>query len=305
MNKAADVMNRINDRYNRFSKGNKIIAAYISEEYEKAAFYTAAKLGEQVGVSESTVVRFANTLGYKGYPEFQKALEEYVIDKLNSQNNHRVSFGKLSEDKILSSVLNEDLLHIRETMEAIDESAFELAVDLIDGAKNIYVIGLRQAAPFASFLTFYLNLMFDRVHLLTSNSSSEIFEQMVRIGKDDVIIGISFPRYSMRTLKALEFANNRACKVITITDTVHSPMNLYSSCNLIAKSSMASFVDSFVAPLSVINALIISLAMKNQREVVRTLDELENIWDDYQVYSTDEIDYLDDKLKLRYHKPEK
>ena len=305
MNKAADVMNRINDRYNRFSKGQKIIAAYISEEYEKAAFYTAAKLGEQVGVSESTVVRFANTLGYKGYPEFQKALEEYVIDKLNSQNNHRVSFGKLSEDEILSSVLNEDLLHIRETMEAIDESAFELAVDLIDGAKNIYVIGLRQAAPFASFLTFYLNLMFDRVHLLTSNSSSEIFEQMVRIGKDDVIIGISFPRYSMRTLKALEFANNRACKVITITDTVHSPMNLYSSCNLIAKSSMASFVDSFVAPLSVINALIISLAMKNQREVVRTLDELENIWDDYQVYSTDEIDYLDDKLKLRYHKPEK
>ena len=152
----------------------------------------------------------------------------------------------------------------------------------------------------AGFLAFYLNMMFDDVRLLSTNSSSELFEQMVRISKDDVIIGISFPRYSMRTLKAMEFANNRSAKVITITDSVHSPMNLYSSCNLIAKSDMASIVDSLVAPLSVINALIVALCMKKQGEVVNTLEMLEDIWDEYQVYENDEINYIDDSMKMRY-----
>ena len=232
---------------------------------------TAAKLGEVVGVSESTVVRFATHLGYKGYPEFQRALEELVRNKLNSVQRMEVTYGRISQSKILESVLQSDAERIKETLNRIDDNAFELAVDTILNAKRIYIVGIRSCAPLASFLAFYLNMMFDDVHLLSTNSSSELFEQMVRISKDDVIIGISFPRYSMRTLKAMEFANNRSAKVITITDSVHSPMNLYSSCNLIAKSDMASIVDSLVAPLSVINALIVALCMKKQGEVVQTL----------------------------------
>ncbi len=168
--------------------------------------------------------------------------------------------------------------------------------------RQIYIVGIRSCAPLASFLAFYMNLMFEDVCLLTTNSSSELFEQMVRIGKEDVIIGISFPRYSMRTLKALEFANNRSAKVITITDSIHSPMNLYSSCNLIADSDMASIVDSLVAPLSVINALIVALCMKKQNIVAKTLTELEDIWNEYQVYENDEIDYIDDSIKVHYAK---
>ena len=186
--------------------------------------------------------------------------------------------------------------------EEIEQEAFEVAVNTILNAKHIYIIGIRSCAPLASFMSFYFNLMFDNVHLLQTSSSSEIFEQMVRIGKDDVIIGISFPRYSMRTLKAMEFANNRNAKVITLTDSVHSPMNLYSSCNLIADSDMASIVDSLVAPLSVINALIVALCMKNRKKVAKTLEMLEDIWDEYQVYESDEINYIDDSIKMRYGK---
>ena len=202
----------------------------------------------------------------------------------------------------MESVLQSDAERIKETLNRIDDNAFELAVDTILNAKRIYIVGIRSCAPLASFLAFYLNMMFDDVHLLSTNSSSELFEQMVRISKDDVIIGISFPRYSMRTLKAMEFANNRSAKVITITDSVHSPMNLYSSCNLIAKSDMASIVDSMVAPLSVINALIVALCMKKQGEVVQTLEMLEDIWDEYQVYDNDEINFIDDSMKMRYAK---
>ena len=175
-------------------------------------------------------------------------------------------------------------------------------MDIILNAKHIYIVGIRSCAPLASFMSFYFNLMFDNVHLLHTSSSSELFEQMVRISEEDVIIGISFPRYSMRTLKAMEFANNRSAKVITLTDSVHSPMNLYSSCNLIAKSDMASIVDSLVAPLSVINALIVALCMRKQSEVAETLEALEDIWNEYQVYESDEINYIDDHMKMRYGK---
>lgn len=295
-----DLVNRINDRYGSLSKGQKILAAYITDNYDKAVFLTAARLGEVVGVSESTVVRFATHLGYKGYPEFQRALEELVRNKLNSVQRMEDTYGRISQSKILETVLKSDAERIRDTLGYIDENAFNLAVETILNADNIYVIGIRSCAPLAEFFFFYLNLMFDNVHLLHTNSSSEIFEQMVRIGEKDVIVGISFPRYSMRVLKALEFANNRNAKVITITDSVHSPMNLYSSCNLIAKSDMASIVDSLVAPLSVINALIIALCMKKQGEVVETLEMLEKIWEEYQVYESDEIDYIDDSIKMRY-----
>ncbi len=304
MSNTNDLLNRINNSYSGMSKGQKILATYITDNYDKAVFLTAAKLGETVGVSESTVVRFATHIGYRGYPEFQNALEELVRNKLNSIQRMEVTYGRISQSKILESVLQSDADKIKTTLEKIDHTAFELAVNTILGAKHIYIVGIRSCAPLASFLAFYLNLMFENVHLLHTSSSSELFEQMVRIGKEDVIIGISFPRYSMRTLKALEFANNRNAKVITITDSVHSPMNLYSSCNLIADSDMASIVDSLVAPLSVINALIVALCMKKQKEVAGTLTMLEDIWDEYQVYENDEINYIDDSIKMRYAKLE-
>ena len=299
-----DLLNRINKNYSKMSKGQKLLATYITDNYDKAVFLTAAKMGEIVGVSESTVVRFAMSLGYKGYPEFQDALAELVRNKLNSVQRMEVTYGRISQSDILQTVLQSDADKLKSTLEKIDHEAFDLAVDTILEAKNIYIVGIRSCAPLASFLSFYLNLMFDNVRLLQTNSSSEIFEQMVRIGEEDVIIGISFPRYSMRTLKALEFANNRNAKVITITDSIHSPMNLYSSCNLIADSDMASIVDSLVAPLSVINALIVALCMKKQKEVAKTLTTLEKIWDEYQVYDNDEIDFIDESIKIRYAKLE-
>lgn len=297
-----DLTSQINECYGSLSKGQKILATYITDNYDKAVFLTAAKMGQVVGVSESTVVRFATHLGYKGYPEFQKALEEMVRNKLNSIQRMEVTYGRISQSHILETVLQSDQEKIKDTLEHIDEHAFELAVDTIIKAKHIYIVGIRSCAPLAAFMAFYFNLMFENVTLLQTNNSSELFEQMVRISKDDVIIGISFPRYSMRTLKAMEFANNRNAKVITLTDSVHSPMNLYSSCNLIARSDMASIVDSLVAPLSVINALIVALCMKKQGEVAKTLETLEDIWNEYQVYENDEINYIDDKIKMRYAK---
>lgn len=302
MGNTNELLNRINSNYSSMSKGHKLLATYITDNYDKAVFLTAARMGEIVGVSESTVVRFATSLGYKGYPEFQNALEELVRNKLNSIQRMEVTYGRIAQSKILEEVLRSDADKIKTTLEKIDHSAFEMAVDIILSAKHIYIIGIRSCAPLASFMSFYFNLMFENVHLLNTNSSSELFEQMVRIGEDDVMIGISFPRYSMRTLKALEFANNRSAKVITITDSIHSPMNLYSSCNLIADSDMASIVDSLVAPLSVINALIVALCMKKQDDVAQTLTMLEDIWDEYQVYENDEIDYIDDSVKAHYAK---
>ena len=296
-----ELLQKIEDGYQKFSKGQKKLADFIREDYDKAAFLTAAKMGEEVGVSESTVVRFAMALGYDGYPGFQRALGELVRTKLNSIQRMDVTYGRISQGEILASVLQSDIEKIKLTMEAIDHSSFEMAVDTILKARRIYVIGIRSCAPLASFLSFYLNLIGPNVTAVTTNSSSEIFEQLIRIGEEDVIIGISFPRYSMRTLKALEFASNRKAKVITLTDSVHSPMTLYSSCNLIARSDMASIVDSLVAPLSVVNALVVALCMKKQKEVISTLETLEQIWDEYQVYSKDELNMVGDKVELAGH----
>lgn len=291
-NSTNELLGRMEERRSQMSKGQKRLADYVSKNYDKAVFLTAAKLGEVVGVSESTVVRFATQLGYKGYPGFQKALEELVRNKLNSIQRMEVTYGRISQSEIIEAVLHSDIEKIKLTLEAIDQKAFDLAIDTLLNAKRVYVIGIRSCAPLASFLSFYLNLVCENVTLVNTNSSSEIFEQLIRINEEDVIVGISFPRYSMRTLKALEFASNRKAKVITLTDSVHSPMNLYSSCNLIARSDMASIVDSLVAPLSVINALVVALCMKKQREVVTTLETLEKIWGEYQVYSNDELNQV-------------
>lgn len=297
-NSTNELLFRIEEKYKRLSKGQKRLADYVCENYDKAVFLTAARLGEIVGVSESTVVRFATQLGYKGYPGFQKALEELVRNRLNSIQRMEVTYGRISQSEILTTVLQSDIEKIKLTLAAIDQKAFELAIDTILSARKIYVIGIRSCAPLATFLTFYLNLICEDVTAVDTNSSSEIFEQLIRINEKDVIIGISFPRYSMRTLKALEFASNRKAKVITLTDSIHSPMNLYSSCNLIARSDMASIVDSLVAPLSVINALVVALCMKKQNEVITTLETLEKIWDEYQVYSADELNQVRSTLSV-------
>ena len=301
---ANELLNKIDKNYEQMSKGQKLLADYILKNYDKAVFLTAAKLGKVVGVSESTVVRFATQLGYQGYPGFQKALEELVRNKLNSIQRMEVTYGRISQSEILASVLQSDVEKIKLTLANMDQNAFELAVDTILNAKRIYVVGIRSCAPLANFLSFYLNLIFDNVTSVHTNSSSEIFEQLIRIGAEDVIIGISFPRYSMRTLKALEFASNRKAKVITLTDSVHSPMTLYSSCNLIARSDMASIVDSLVAPLSVLNALVVALCMKKQKDVIATLETLEQIWDEYQVYSSDELNQVDDSVSLNFKENE-
>lgn len=293
-----ELLKKLEDGYQKFSKGQRKLADFIREDYDKAAFMTAAKMGEEVSVSESTVVRFATALGYEGYPEFQKALGELVRTKLNSIQRMEVTYGRISQGEILSTVLRSDIDKIKLTMESIDHDAFQMAVDTILKAKKIYVIGIRSCAPLASFLSFYLNLICDDVTAVHTNSASEIFEQMIRVGPEDVVIGISFPRYSMRTLKAMEFASNRKAKVVTLTDSIHSPMNLYSSCNLIARSDMASIVDSLVAPLSVVNALVVALCMRKQKEVITTLETLEDIWDEYQVYSKDELNMIGDTVEL-------
>lgn len=293
-----ELLQKLDEKYVKFSKGQKRLADFIRNEYDKAAFMTAAKMGEEVGVSESTVVRFAMALGYEGYPEFQKALGEVVRNRLNSIQRMEVTYGRIGQGEILTSVLQSDIEKIKMTISAIDHTAFEMAVDTLIKAKRIYVIGLRSCAPLASFLGFYLNLICENVIVINANGSSEIFEQLIRINEDDAIIGISFPRYSMRTLKALEFASNRKAKVITLTDSIHSPITLYSSCNLIARSDMASIVDSLVAPLSVVNALVVAMCMKNQKEVVGTLETLEQIWDEYQVYSKDELNMVGEPVEF-------
>ena len=295
-----DIITRMNNMYIKMSKGHKAVAAYISDHYEQAVFMTAAKLGETVGVSESTVVRFASALGYAGYPEFQKALEEWVRNKLNSVQKMGAKYGKSTQSEILNSVLNSDIEKIQDTIVNLDAVAFETAIDIILEAETVYLVGVRSCEPLADFLHFYLNMIRGNIVLVKTTSVTEMFEQMIRINQKDVIIGISFPRYSMRTLKAMEFANDRNAKVITITDSIHSPMNLYSSCNLLARSDMVSIVDSLVAPLSVINALVVALCLKRPEEVRKNLETLEDVWNNYQVYLNDEINFIDEEPILNY-----
>ena len=277
------------------SKSHKKIASYIMDHYDTAVFMTAATLGKEIGISESTVVRFAAGLGYDGYPEFQKALEEWVKSKWNSLQQMGAKYGNSSQSEILTSVIRADMEKMEDTIHNLDPAAFETAVSSILEAKHVYVIGLRSCEPLASFLSFYLSMIRGDVMQLKTTSTTELFEQMIRVSDEDVVIGISFPRYSMRTLKAMEFANDRNAKVITITDSVHSPMNLYSSCNLLARSDMVSIVDSLVAPLSVINALVVALCVKAPEQASKNLKDLEEVWANYQVYLNDEIDYIDNK----------
>ena len=298
MEQKKDIISRINENYGRMSKGQKNIATYISEHYDQAVFMTAAKLGETVGVSESTVVRFAAFIGYAGYPEFQMDLVAWVQDRMNSVQQIGKKYEGNSQSEIVNSVISADIEKLQHTLTNLDVAAFESATDILISAKHVYVVGVRSCAPLAAFLTFYLQQIRGDVIQVTTTNVSEMFEQMIRIDGDDAIVGISFPRYYMRTLKAIEFANDRNAKVITITDTIHSPMNLYSSCNLLARSDMVSIVDSLVAPLSVINALVVALCLKVPEQVKQHLKDLEYTWNNYQVYLNDEINFIGDAPDL-------
>ncbi len=295
-----EVLHRIEERYDKMSKSQKVIADYILEHFDQAVFMTAAKLGETLGISESTVVRFATSIDYEGYPQLQKALEECVKGKLNNVQRMDNKYGKSSQSEILASVMGADIEKLQHTIDNLDSAAFETAVNTLLEAQTVYVMGLRSNEPLAGFLHFYLNMIRGNVVLVNTTSVSETFEQMIHIGEKDCFVGISFPRYSMRTLKAMEFANDRNAKVIALTDSVHSPMNLYSSCNLLARSDMVSIVDSLVAPLSVINALVVAMCLRRPQEVKRNLERLEETWNNYQVYLNDEINFIDDEPMLNY-----
>ena len=279
-----DLMSKIQNNLSTFSKGQRLIAKYIIEHYDKAAFLTASKLGATVGVSESTVVRFATELGYGGYPQLQKALQEMIRNKLTAVQRMEVTSDRMGDQDILRSVLSSDIDKIRMTLDEIDRSSFEAAVEAILHARHIYILGVRSSASLSGFLGFYFNLMFDNVKLIHTNSVSEIFEQILRVGDGDVVLGVSFPRYSKRTLKALEYSKKSGATVIALTDSRLSPLSQTADYTLLAKSDMASFVDSLVAPLSVVNALIVAIGMRKQKEISETFTHLESIWDEYEVY---------------------
>lgn len=278
----------ISSKYDNLSKGQKQIAQYIIENYDKAAFMTAAKLGQVVNVSESTVVRFAIELGYDGYPKFQKELRELIKSKLTSVQRMEVSSNRIDKENVLKNVLHSDMNRIKNTMAEIDSESFESVVETILHANKIYILGVRSSAPLASFLGFYFNLIFDNVRLVHTTSVSEMFEQIINTQKGDIVIGISFPRYSRRTTKAMQFVKNQGAEVIAITDSKESPIAKCADYSLVARSDMVSFVDSLVAPLSVINALIVAVGLKRTDNVQNTFERLEKIWDEYQVYEKDE-----------------
>jgi DNA-binding MurR/RpiR family transcriptional regulator len=280
----SDILTLIQNGMVHFSKGQKLIANYIMNSYDKAAFMTASKLGKTVNVSESTVVRFAVELGYDGYPSMQKALQEMIRNKLTSVQRIEVANDRFGNQEILSMVLQSDIEKIRTTLEEVDKTAFQGAVDSILGAKNIYILGVRSSAAIATFLSFYFNLMFDNVHHIHTSSNAEMFEQMIRIDKDDVVIGISFPRYSSRTVKAMKFAYDRGATVIALTDSLAAPIARNATHTLIAMSDMVSLVDSLVAPLSVVNALIVACSYRKEEAISKTFANLEEIWDEYGVY---------------------
>ncbi|MBQ3503882.1 MAG: MurR/RpiR family transcriptional regulator [Oscillospiraceae bacterium] len=273
-----------------FSKGQRRIAAYITEAYDKAAFMTANRLGKTVGVSESTVVRFAVDLGYDGYPSMQKAMQEMVLNRLTSVQRIEVANDRIGDQDVISMVLQSDMEKLRRTEETVSREAFSASVNAILQAKRIYILGVRSAAPLANFLGYYLNYMFNNVNVISGFSTGEMFEKIVGINSEDVVVSFSFPRYSSSTIKGTSYCLSTGATVIGITDSVQSPLAQCCDHVLLAKSDMVSLVDSLVAPLSVVNALIVAIAAKREKELARTFDTLERIWDEYEVYEKQERD---------------
>ena len=279
-----DVLHTIQASTPELSKGQKRIAAYILSDYDKAAFMTASKLGKLVGVSESTVVRFASQLGYDGYPAMQRALQEIVRSKLTSIQRIQASNDTLFSADVVASVLHRDMDTIRQAIEGIDRSAFEMVVDKLMSARHIYILGVRSSSFLAGYLHFYLHLIFENVTLVTTNSAGDILDSILRIGPGDVLVGISFPRYSQSTVKGVRYAHDRGADVVSITDSELSPLYPLSSVALMARSDMISFVDSLVAPFSLLNALIVAAGHRKNADIAQIFDRLENIWDEYGVF---------------------
>lgn len=279
-----DILTYIQENMSTFSKGQKLIANYILQSYDKAAFMTASKLGKTVNVSESTVVRFAAELGFDGYPSMQKTLQEMIRNKLTTIQRVEVSNERIGNQDIMTMVMQSDIEKIRLTLDETDRSSFNEAVSAISSAKKIYILGVRSASVLADFISFYFRFMFDNLVSVDTTSISEVFEQILRISADDVFIGLSFPRYSKRTVKAMQFAKDRGAKVIAITDSKVSPLTKMADVSLLAKSDMASFVDSLVAPLSLVNALIVAVSREKTVQLETSLNGLEKIWEEYEVY---------------------
>ena len=279
-----DILALIQENMNTFSKGQKRIAAFILDSYDKAAFMTASRLGKKVGVSESTVVRFAAELGYDGYPDMQKSLQKMIRNRLTSVQRIEVTNDRIGDQDLVSMVLQSDMEKIRLTLEELDRSAFDNAVKAIVSAKRIYIIGVRSSAAIASFLGFYFNLIFDNVVNVTAGTASEMFEHLLRVGEDDVVIGVSFPRYSSRTVQAMSFVRDRKATTVAITDSEASPLAPICKYTLKARSDMASFGDSLVAPLSLVNALLVAVSRAKNDDLANTFQTLERIWEDYGVY---------------------
>lgn len=282
----SDLLVRLNKNYKTLSKGQKQLAAYITENYDRAAFITASKMGRRVGVSESTVVRFAYALGYDGYPELQKSLQELIRNKLTSVQRIQLT-GDLQPNDVLRSVLKSDVSNIRATIDLIDNASFNAAINALLEAKKVYIVGLMSAAPLAQFLAYYLGFVMDNV-VMVSGAMGNIYEDLFRISSEDVCIGISFPRYSNRTIDALDFARGKDATIIAITDSVSSPIAEKAEHALIARSDMAGFADSLVAPLSLINAIIVACSLRRREQVSNTLSQLEGIWGSHGVYVTKE-----------------
>lgn len=282
MQNTQDMIQRLNLSGSRLSKSHRRIAEYILQHYDKAVFMTAAKLGEMVNVSESTVVRFAVALGYEGYPELQQALQELVRHRLTATQRFEMS-SDISQEEVLSTVLKADMQNIRSTIDGIDNAAFLRAVQVISGARRIYILGLRSAAPLAQFAGYYLHYIFDDVRVVAAGST-DVFEAISRIEADDVLLGISFPRYSSRTIEAMSFARSRHAQVIGLTDGPMSPLHEVADICLSMRTDMASFVDSMAAPMSVINALIVALGIQNREALNARFKQLEEVWDAYSVY---------------------
>lgn len=279
-----DVLHIIQEKMTGFSKGQKRIAGYILSDYDKAAFMTANKLGTVVGVSESTVVRFAAELGYEGYPAMQKALQEIVRSKLTSIQRIRASNERLFGSDVVTTVLQSDMDKIRSAIESVDRAAFESVVDKLMGARHIYILGVRSSSFLAGYLHFYFHLIFENVTLVTSNSAGDILESILRIGPGDVLVGISFPRYSQSTVKGVRFAHDRGADIVAITDSALSPLYSMASTALLASSDMISFVDSLVAPFSLLNALIVAAGHRKDADISQIFNRLEGIWEEYGVF---------------------
>ncbi len=281
----SSLLDLIDEAMPTLSKGQKRIARYISEHYAQAAYMTAAALGAEVGVSESTVVRFSGELGYSGYPELQAQMRETVRVSLTSVERIHAANHRMEEGEVLDRILSHDAERIKATLEEIDRDAFRRAVDMILGAKNIYILGMRSSAVLAEFMNYYFELLFDNVRLIHPAGGSEIFEHLMKMHGDDVFIAISFPRYTTGIVNATEYASKLGAGVIAVTDSASSPIAAHADVTLVAKSDMASFVDSLVAPLSLINALIAYIGKKKHEEVTDTLERLEAVWKEYQVYT--------------------